>query len=521
MAVIKNTLIIFLFGAFLFNLGLLAFAFTRKDKRRASCFSMLAVATLFYTLGYMLEIVATTPGEAMMALRIENLGIPLIAPFCLLTALGFYQPRFLRKWMTISVVVYGAFMFLMIFFNHHHHLYYSSLTVKYNGYFYAIQQIRGPLAYVQQVITLTCMLVQYYILVVQYVRGSEKVRSQMVLFIFGSLFAFVGNLLYLLGVIPLGIDPVPFSVTIGLICFAVILFKHKLMDIVPAAFDMAIENMDDVAIVLDSDWGLIYCNQKAKSLFPMLVDFSSTEEITQVEGWPNELAPESGSETSFSIINPSTQKITQHQANIHDINDGFGRILGVSIIIRDITEATNLMKQLEELAITDPLTGVYNRRHFMTLLDRQMGMAQRHDMSVSIIMLDVDHFKKVNDTYSHLAGDYVLCELARTITRQMRGHDVIARYGGEEFIILSAEKEESSLMAFANRLRKAIEDDVIEYEGNKIRITGSFGAVIIKPGQTFAAGMQAVDRALYEAKNNGRNQVILGTILPEDETKTN
>ena len=513
---IKNILSILLLCSLAWNVYMLAFAFSRRDRRRALYFSLLAMAVLFYILGYLLEINATTPGEAMMALRIENIGIPLVMPFFCLTALGFYKPRLLRPWMTVVSAIYGAFMFILIFFNDSHLLYYTSISMEYNGAFYAAQLGKGPMYFVQQIVSTSGMFMVYIMLATQFIRGSAKLRSQMNFFIIGSLFGFSANIAYFAGnVVPMGIDPMPIALTVGLVFFSIVLRKHKLMDIVPAAFDMAIENMDDAAIVLDNDWGFIYCNEKAKKLFPVLSQFSGSEEIMRASGWPPELGPQLEKDITFEIVNPATGEVTLQHAGVNDIFDGSNKVIGVSIIIRDITETTNMFKQIEALAITDHLTGVFNRRHFMTLIDRQMGLAQRHDLPVSILLLDIDFFKKVNDTYGHIAGDQVLRFVVQAVTQQMRAHDVLARYGGEEFIILAAENDEDSLMIFADRLRQAIEEMVIEFEGNTIRITASFGAVLISPGQSFEDGMEAVDRALYEAKNGGRNMVVMGMVQSE------
>ena len=513
---IKTILTILLFCSLAWNIGLLAFAFSRKDKIRALYLSLLAMAILFYSLGYLLEINAVTSGEAMMALRIENIGIPLVTPFFLLTALGFYQPRLLRTWMLAVVAVYGVVMFLLIFFNDSHMLYYSSVDLEFNGSFFRAQLGKGPLYVFQQIISTAGMVLVYVLLAVRFIRGSAKLRSQMNFFLIGSLVGFGANIAYFTDLVPLGIDPMPFALTMGLVFFSIVLRKHKLMDIVPVAFNMAIENMDDAAIVLDSDWGFIYCNQQAKNLFPELNSFSGSEEIMRVVGWPHEISPQSEKEVSFELVNPVNGEAALQQASINDILDKLGKVIGVSVIIRDVTETTNMFRQIEELAITDHLTGVYNRRHFITLIERQLGMAQRHDLPVSILMLDIDFFKNVNDMYSHIAGDYVLRTMTQTIVQQMRAHDVIARYGGEEFVILSAEKDEMGLLAFANRLRKTIEEKAIVFEDSVIRITASFGAVMIMPGRSFADGMTAVDKALYEAKNSGRNKVVLGTIPPKE-----
>ena len=500
-----------MFAALFLDVGIIAFAFTRNYRRGVACFAMMAGALLFYILGYLLDVMSTTPGEAMLALRIENLGIPLIAPFFLLMTISFFRPRLLQKWMIIASLAYGTLMFLTVFLNDAHLLYYSSVATNYNGSFYVVQLGKGPLYYVQQAVSISCMAMAYVIIAVRYINGSAKLRQQMHLFILGSLFGFVANIANFTGMFSGGTDPTPLAMTMGLVCFVINLYRYKFMDIVPAAFDMAIETMDDAVIVLDINWGLIYCNQTACDIFPVLASFSGTEEIMCAPGWPEELSPQSDSQVNFSVINTAGETRLQ-RAGINPIYDKKHKPIGVSLIIRDVTEISDMLNRLEELAITDPLTGVFNRRHFMTLIDRQMDLGLRHNLPMSILLLDVDYFKRVNDTYGHLAGDYVLRMIVQTITRQMRAHDIIARYGGEEFIIMSAEPDEAGLMSFGARLCKAVENEIIRYDGAEISVTVSLGAVIIMPAQTYEDAISAVDRALYAAKAAGRNRVMLGKI---------
>jgi len=508
---IVTALIILLFAALALDVFLLGFAFTRNYRREATCLALLSGTLGIYSLGYALELMAKTSGEAMMALRVENIGIPLVAPFFLLTVLAFFHPRLLRPWMIKVSVFYGVMMAVIVFFNDSHMLYYSSIEMGFNGAFIAARLSRGPFYFIQQAFSTVTMLLAYIMLFVRYIRGPKKLRRQMNLFIVGSLFGFAGNVANFFGAVPMNIDPTPFALSIGLLFSAINLYQHKMMDIVPAAVDNAVENMDDAMIVLDIDWGFVYCNQEAKEIFPALEKFSGTEEIQRVEGWPAELMPNSAAQVVFSVAASPSVK-TLHRATITPIVSKQGTVIGFSLTIRDITEITDMLARLEELAITDPLTGVLNRRHFMELVDQHMGIALRHNLSMGLLLLDIDHFKRVNDSYGHLAGDYVLCKVVQVVTNQLRAHDIMARFGGEEFIILSIEDSETDLITFSNRLREAIESELISFEGVDIPITASFGAVLIEPGQSYKGALDAVDRALYTAKRRGRNQAVLGKI---------
>jgi len=510
--IIVSILIGLLFVALFFDVVWIGFAFTRNDTRAGS-FALLCAAHTFYALGNILEILSTTVGEVSFALRIENVGIPMLAPFFLLTAITFFQPRMRRPWMPIACVVYGFTVWLIVFFNDYHHLYYTSITLDYNGHFYALALGKGPLYYVRQTICTSCWLLGYALLGMRMFTSSRKLRGQLYLFVIGAFIGFSSNIIaHLFGIVPFGIDPVPFTSAIALVFFAITLFRHKLIDIVPTAFNMAAETMDDAMIVLDTDWGYVYCNRTAGTLFPYLKKLLGTEEVLKLPEWPKELTPAAGNQATFSITHPETGATILQRANIRPIVSRRGRAFGVLLVIRDITEITDMLNRLNELAITDPLTGVFNRRHFMTLVERQLATSVRHNLPFSILLLDIDLFKNINDTYGHLAGDHILCQIISTLTAQMRANDVIARYGGEEFMILSVENDPGNLMAFAERLRLSLQNAQFTFDDTVIPVTASFGAVLIQPGQTFREAMEAADKALYTAKNSGRNMSALGEI---------
>ena len=496
--------------AFFWCVGMFVFAFTRNDRRGTAYFAIFTGALMLYVLGYAIELNLKTVREVMLVLRVENLGIPLIAPLFFLTALGLFHPKLLRPWMLFASLSYGAFIFLAVFFNDAHHLYYSSVDMVYNGVFYAVKLGKGPLYILNQAVVLSLSVLLYTIMIIRFVRGVKKMRNRIFLFFIGSAFGLAANIANVLQVVPLGIDITPFAMTIGLMFFAVNIQKHKLMEIVPAAFSTSIEGMDDALIVLDDEWSFVHCNEKAKQLFPGLREFSGTEDVTKVPNWPEDLNPAMGTQNVFSMVDPETGQKILNRVRIEDVCRRKGKKIGISINIHDITDITNLLNRLEELAVTDSLTGVFNRRHFIELVKRQMEMSRRHNFKIGILMIDVDHFKQVNDTYSHPAGDYVLCKIVAAVVKQLGPHDVIARYGGEEFMILSDENEEKELLYLAERLRAAIEKECIVFEGKSIPVTASFGAVMISPGQTYEKAIEMVDKALYIAKNNGRNCVAIG-----------
>ena len=170
------------------------------------------------------------------------------------------------------------------------------------------------------------------------------------------------------------------------------------------------------------------------------------------------------------------------------------------------------MENLKNAAAIDPLTGCYNRREFINQLKRNIAGAMRHKTNLSLFMFDLDHFKNINDTYGHPAGDKVLKEIASLVQKNMRTDDIFSRYGGEEFIAILPETDKIKAMELADRLRNKIEKKIITYKDNTIKITASFGVAQMEQCADMEKIIQDVDTMLYKAKLNGRNIVMPGLI---------
>lgn len=190
------------------------------------------------------------------------------------------------------------------------------------------------------------------------------------------------------------------------------------------------------------------------------------------------------------------------------------------ITIRKDTEAAlrEGKEALRLLAITDALTGLFNRGHFNTLAKAEISRAFRYSRPLSVVMSDIDFFKRVNDTFGHLNGDRVLKKVAEITKAVIRGDDISARYGGEEFIVLLPETAVKGAVAVAERIRKQLEETTIQAGGCAIRITASFGVSDLS-GEANSKSRDSVlldmvnnaDRALYEAKRAGKNRVAMHT----------
>lgn len=174
------------------------------------------------------------------------------------------------------------------------------------------------------------------------------------------------------------------------------------------------------------------------------------------------------------------------------------------IVAKRTMELVEKNRLLEVLSVTDQLTGLYNRRKLDELLNEQIILAERYGAPMSIIMLDIDHFKRVNDTFGHGVGDDVLVGMAQLLRDNMRETDALGRLGGEEFVVVCRHNNITDCMAAATKLRQAIADHVFPVVG---QVTASLGVASYRAGDTPATLLERADAALYRAKGAGRNRV--------------
>jgi two-component system, cell cycle response regulator len=160
-----------------------------------------------------------------------------------------------------------------------------------------------------------------------------------------------------------------------------------------------------------------------------------------------------------------------------------------------------------QMTITDGLTGVCNRKQLDNLLSSDLAHAQRHARPLSIVMLDIDHFKRINDQFGHLAGDTVLRSMAGILQKRLRTHDRLGRYGGEEFCLILPETPLDKAVQLAEELRALVASSEFSTDAHKVNVTLSLGVATYAPGMTATQLYQRADELLYAAKHAGRNQV--------------
>jgi two-component system cell cycle response regulator len=199
----------------------------------------------------------------------------------------------------------------------------------------------------------------------------------------------------------------------------------------------------------------------------------------------------------------------------HVLQDGDKIQVGAATILKfnfhDSIEET-FQRQIYDSALRDGLTKTFNRKYFLERLESEFAYASRHDSHLSLLMFDIDHFKKINDCHGHLAGDHALVTIAQAVQQTIRKEDVLARFGGEEFAVICRGIDLSGAVAFGERIRRCVDEQSFEYQRARFLATVSVG-VAATPDVAICETidlLRVADDALYRAKRQGRNRVVSG-----------
>jgi diguanylate cyclase (GGDEF) domain len=297
--------------------------------------------------------------------------------------------------------------------------------------------------------------------------------------------------------------------------------RHGLLQLVPVARGLVLDRLRDAVIVISHDGRLIDVNQAGNTLLrasrpdlPPSLSGLPFDQIIPAQRPARLQARGHGADGEYEVDLLTGRVILD--IRVEELTDRRGRSLGQVIVLRDITELHRLREHLAEQAVRDELTGLHNRRHLLAALERELATTGADQPDLCMVMLDIDHFKSVNDQHGHLVGDALLAATAHTLADGVREADIVARYGGEEFAILLPGVCLEQALDRAQDLRRRCSAVKVITASGPVSRTISAGVVSIRDLATHdGAGrvtpqtlLHAADQALYRAKNAGRNQVV-------------
>ena len=522
------------FAAFLttiisISVGFIAWRRRTTPGAEALAWMMAAVAEWAYMSG--VERGATTLADKISWSKIEYIGAQSAAPLLLIFVISFTsQAAWLRR-QAAWLFVIPAITVLLGFTNELHGLIWSGFTPGEPGSNLFIYE-HGPWFWVATSYIYILLVVSAGLLVRKAVLSSGLFRRQSLMLLAASVAPWLGAIVYLTPLNPYpGLNLIPISFMFTGVIIALSVFRYQLFDLVPVARDTLVEKMLDGILVLDEQSRVVDINTAAAQLIGKDADGALGKNIrTVLAAWPkvlDQFRDVVETHAELALDEPDRRYI---DLVVSPLNNRQGKMTGRLIMLRDITtrklaqnnlqqaneqlksqleENEILQAKLREQAVRDPLTGTYNRTYLDDTLSRELARAERENSPVSLLMIDIDHFKAVNDTGGHKTGDLMLEALGLLFRTRTRSSDVIFRYGGEEFLGLLPGMPLDAAAERAECLREQVEALEVEHEGKSVRITISIGVATYHAGQDADAVLTAADRALYKAKALGRNCVAV------------
>ena len=475
--------------------------------------NILLLCVTVYSLGYIIEISYSSIDKILMAINLEYMGLALLPSMLMIFALHIVHGKPVSKGVVAGLFVIPGITLLIVFTQRYHSLFYIDPHVDYSGLFPALSFKRGLWYYVYHVFQQISAFSAIGLLVRHALRQEKRKRTQTITLAVGALVPVLSGTLYYFGFVPYHLDVGPFSFTITGVIFAIAVFKMGFLELVPAARELAMDAINDALIVVDGDNYVQDFNQAALKL-PGIGNMNIGAYLMDGNSIGKYLQPllgQKAEQVEFSIKTKDTGK-RWYQARAYQVRNHQNQIYGMAILIQDVTEAARLLKKLSFQANVDGLTGILNRRELMQQCEKEIEVSYKSDVPLGVILIDLDHFKKINDTYGHVVGDEVLKSVVTCLRSGLRSIDILGRYGGEEFLILLPGVDVNNLFIVAERLRKGIQDHDFLIDGIKVKLTASFGIHIYEPNmadteKSIEKMLVAADRALYKAKADGRNQI--------------
>ena len=466
------------------------------------------LCSTIYCFGSAFALTASNLEEMKYWTLIQYLGMPFSPPLGLLFVMQCLG-RKITKQRVIALLAIPFISVIMVATNDFHHLHYKEFAIHPTmGLPYSAIEI-GFWYLVHGMFTFGSMFVAFILLISKWKETSKQYRPQVFALMVGQFVPMVTAFVYLVGLTPPGIDPVPMVIWITSLLYFWSISKTRLFAVMPIAKDAIFHSISDGVIVLDEAHQFIEFNAASKRMFPQLNKSMLGQNFEDM--WRT-VTGDSDPLQLESIGVTQELKLEEHiyQVRTAPLKHGsFNK--GLLIIFTEITELKRLQSQLEQQAYFDELTQVYNRRAFFQQCEQKLKRVPETQEPLSIILLDIDYFKSVNDTYGHLMGDQILKHVAQVCQRVL-GKDVLfARFGGEEFVLALDGFSAQEGKELADQIRREIESQPLAADDLVISVTASFGVAQATKEQeeTLTQLLNRADKALYEAKENGRNCVYV------------
>jgi diguanylate cyclase (GGDEF)-like protein len=487
------------FGVLLVDLIIAIF---KRRVKHLRFFTLLMLVSCIYALGFLLQHLSIDYFELLQGARVQYLGAVFVSPMLLFFIMDFCGIK-QKRWLIVSTLVIPVVTTALVFTYPFNYIYFgeSLFTTEPVPRLVFSGSIFRTIYFIYSYIVMSAAFV---ICIIFRSKRDAVFKKHSLYILIAMLIPITGNLLTaFLRLFPIDLTSV-FASVMGTIITYILVFT-KVFQVAPLAREEIVENMQDGFILIDPAGRFLDANLAAKRLFPAL-EYVTTGLPAADMGtilWD----PEGRLVQEFSVETESG--VRHYRVSADDVMHE-GRAICTCVTIYDNTSVRELMDEITQMAEHDGLTNLLNRRSFCRDAEKKCDEIIRYGGGAFLMMIDIDFFKKVNDSYGHLAGDEILRSVSKTLMQRFRKTDMVGRYGGEEFCVFLLSMNGEKAVEIAEECRRQIEDSPIPFEDKTIRVTISIGIAAFPSDeeQTLTALISSADAALYKAKSSGRNCVV-------------
>jgi len=492
-------------------LAMLILGIYARSAPKSLCFTFLVLAIFILNTGFVFEVTAGSLKTAIIATQVEYIGGSFISLLVLLFFCEYCGLRVGTRAILLLMAI-PVFTCILVLTWPLNGIYYESVSFSTDAMIPQLD-VRGSFFYYFfHSYSAALPLVAFAVLFYYFPRRDKMFKRQSIIFIFAAILPlFSGIFVLALGAADLGFDPLPIFLGITCLILGFSFIKLGFYRVAPIAREQIVETMSDGFVILDNQGKFVDANIAAKRIMPQLSNASAGIGMDDIEelAWLCESADTRKSEFSTREASGAYRHYQLSETQITKDS----KVIGRCIMIFDVTHTKQLLDEVSLLAERDTLTGLFNRRTFFNNGELLFDKLSVNGDNACMMMMDLDFFKKINDTYGHPKGDEVLKTVAEVLPTRLRNTDLIARYGGEEFSAFLPYITQSTAYDIAEQLRTRVQELDFSANGTNFRITISIGLAIYDPSRHLTLDMLLADAdtALYAAKNKGRNRVCVAT----------
>lgn len=505
-----NLIVIVYTFSLIIALLLLFLTVKKSEEIKAVFFGYLILHIFIYILGVLVEITSETFTQAAIGNDIQYLGICFLGPYYVLTICECTNRKIKNKLTMFSLFLIPIISFVLVLTYPLNGLFYEKFEyIDHFGLHYLYTE--GSIFHLVLYLYLLVTFIVAILIIAKTNREGDKNTTKKVSFLIkGMVIPVIAVVMYILKLIPYDLDNAPLALLFLCVYYGYNILYKEVFLTTRFARSYVVNNLNDGYLLVDLNNNYIDSNKMTKEIFPVLENLEAGNLLSGTDDFPKELFENTNKILELPIIN------CNGKANYYNFKKSFIRNNKRNEyncwLIYDVTQEVEMKQKLEILASQDPLTKILNRKRFYEIAKDLFLENEKNKNTFSLALIDIDFFKKINDTYGHNIGDKVLIRMTEVIKKNIRETDVFARYGGEEFILFFENTDFESGFKIAEKLRQAVEKDILFIEDYEIKITISIGVATYNKEQEKSIDelIEKADKFLYEAKKTGRNKVIIG-----------